>query len=483
MRLFYAPYSRRKFLTQASVAGLLWGCTESLTKPSDRPSSVAEESEDTDRIIIIGAGIAGIAAARSLQAKEYRVVILEGRDRIGGRMWTDTSLGVALDLGAAWIHRIEGNPIAAVAKQLGLPTVVSDVNAQWFYKGKHDLLKDAEQRQVRAAIRTFHQSVEHLKKDGTNLERISLADVAQQVIQDYELSGLLLKGFQAQLASDISSETGADLAELGIPSFNEDSEFAGPDVVFPKGYGQLIQRLATDLDIRTQHHVTQIAYDRNGVQVSTNRGVFTGARVIVTVPLGVLKQGKITFSPALPSAKQQAIQRLKMGALNKIVLKFPQQFWADEPHYMAYLRGDLDTHVEFWNWQKYVGEPILVGLVMGNFARSLSVSSPSASSPSPVLATMMSDLQAMFGQDIPQPTATLTTAWHNDPFTYGSYTIFPPAATAEDCTRLAEPVGDRLFFAGEATYSKYAATVHGAFLSGEREAARIISLDSSVLRN
>jgi monoamine oxidase len=234
-----------------------------------------------------------------------------------------------------------------------------------------------------------------------------------------------------------------------------------------------VQALSTDLDIRTKHFVQQISYDDTGVQVTTDRGVFNGSRVIVTVPLGVLKRGSIKFSPELPEKKLAAIEKLGMGALNKLVLKFPKQFWSSEPHTLAYINGNIpDRYVEFYNWQKYIQQPILVALVSGNFSRSLSQMSKSE-----VTQNIMSDLQAMFGKDILLPTSTLLTQWHNDPFAYGSYSTFSINGNIQDCDRLAEPIGDRLFFAGEATYGKYIGTVHGALLSGEREANRIAKID------
>jgi monoamine oxidase len=136
---------------------------------------------------------------------------------------------------------------------------------------------------------------------------------------------------------------------------------------------------------------------------------------------------------------------------------------------MAYINGNIpDRYVEFYNWQKYIQQPILVAMFSGNFSRSLSQMPKSEA-----IQNIMSDLRAMFGKDIPLPTATLLTQWHNDPFAYGSYSTFSINGSIQDCDRLAEPIGDRVFFAGEATYGKYIGTVHGALLSGEREASRI----------
>jgi monoamine oxidase len=322
---------------------------------------------------------------------------------------------------------------------------------------------------ISKAFQAFTDRVAELKNNAGSSQQITLGDIAQQIIESEELTGITLKGFRATLSSTIESEVGEDIANLGIKGFEEDSEFTGADVVFPQGYIQLVQALSKDLDIRTKHLVQQIAYDDTGVKVTTDRGVFSGSQVIVTVPLGVLKRGSIKFSPALPEEKLAAIERLGMGALNRLVLKFPQQFWPSQPHTMAYINGNIpDRYVEFYNWQKYVQQPILAAMFSGNFSRSLSQMPKSEA-----IQNIMSDLRAMFGKDIPLPTATLLTQWHNDPFAYGSYSTFSINGSIQDCDRLAEPIGDRVFFAGEATYGKYIGTVHGALLSGEREASRI----------
>ena len=473
-------YNRRKFLLQArnlTYAGTtswLCGCGSAFSNSDNRPvNPLPKDGEDKQQIIVIGAGIAGITAAKKLQTQGYRVIILEGRDRIGGRIWTDNSLGVPLDLGAAWIHTVDGNPLTPLVKQFGIQTVISDLKSQWNYKGVNQLLNESDEMLINKAFDLFMDRVNKLKNEAPSLQQITLADIAQQIIESEEITGITLKGFRATLSSAIESEVGDNLDNLGLKGFDEDSKFSGEDVVFPKGYTQLVQALSTDLDIRTKHLVQKIAYDDNGVQVTTDRGVFNGSRVIVTVPLGVLKRGSIKFSPELPEKKLAAIEKLGMGALNKLVLKFPKQFWSSEPHSMAYINGDQpDRYVEFYNWQKYIQQPILVALVSGDFSRSLSQMSKSE-----VTQNMMSELQAMFGKDIPLPTATLLTQWHNDPFAYGSYSTFSINGNIQDCDRLAEPIGDRLFFAGEATYGKYIGTVHGALLSGEREANRIAKID------
>ncbi|MCA6519756.1 MAG: FAD-dependent oxidoreductase, partial [Pseudanabaena sp. M110S1SP2A07QC] len=154
-------YNRRKFLlharnlTYAGAASWLCSCGGALSNSDDlsvNPSPM--DSEDKQQIIVIGAGIAGITAAKKLQAQGYRVIILEGRDRIGGRIWTDNSLGFPLDLGAAWIHTVDGNPISPLVKQFDIQTVISDLKSQWNYKGVKQLLSESDELLIDKAFQS-----------------------------------------------------------------------------------------------------------------------------------------------------------------------------------------------------------------------------------------------------------------------------------------------------------------------------------------
>ena len=204
-------YNRRKFLLQArnlTYAGAtswLCSCGGALSNSDDRSAnplpkdSEPKDSEDKVRIIVIGAGIAGITAAKKLQAQGYRVIILEGRDRIGGRIWTDNSLGFPLDLGAAWIHTVDGNPISPLVKQFDIQTVISDLKSQWNYKGVKQLLSESDELLIDKAFQSFMNRVNQLKKDPRSSQQITLADIAQQIIESEELTGVTLKGFRATL--------------------------------------------------------------------------------------------------------------------------------------------------------------------------------------------------------------------------------------------------------------------------------------------
>ncbi|MDB5082198.1 MAG: monoamine oxidase [Chloroflexi bacterium] len=505
-----APLNRRKFLkltgfwgSSATVTSLMAACGEVTTSPAPVPSSNSNatgtptapiptpatptaagptpakpavpavtpkgEPNNHGEIIVIGAGIAGLAAARYLQDRDFEVIILEGRGRTGGRIWTDNSLGVPLDLGAAWIHGVDGNPLTDLAQASGIKTMPTNFDALEIFGPDGTELSEEQASQTATNFNKIRKQLEQLKEAADS--QVSLAAALAKLPADPNLSPILQRALRWTLFSDIENDFAADLAELSLLAWDEDKGFRGDDVIFPGGYRQITDGLAKGLDIRLNQVVTGIEYDSKGVRVTTNQGVFSGSRVVVTLPLGVLKKGGVKFTPALPGPKLQAIQRLDMGVMNKIALKFPKRFWAARTHRLGLLKEKGGKDFEFWNMEVYNGQPVLVGLAAGSYARSLEQLTKAE-----VVSQAMSDLKVIFGPATPAPLEAVVTRWFADPFSYGSYSHVPPGASFNDYKALAAPVGERLFFAGEATAADYPATVHGALLSGQREARAISKL-------
>jgi monoamine oxidase len=206
------------------------------------------------------------------------------------------------------------------------------------------------------------------------------------------------------------------------------------------------------------------------VRLTTAKGEHAGSHAIVTVPLGVLKAGSIEFVPPLPAAKLAAIERLDMGNLEKVVLRFDAAFWTDldDPRlfYIARQPGELAA---FFDATKLAGAPAIVCLYGGQSARDVL----DARSDAEVAAGALAALGELLGREVPQPLAVRVTRWWHDPFARGSYSYVPVGASAADMRALGAPVGERLLFAGEATEPTTYATVHAALISGLREARRI----------
>ncbi|MBN8634992.1 MAG: FAD-dependent oxidoreductase, partial [Anaerolineae bacterium] len=241
--------SRRRFLQLSSLAITSVFARNLLTA---QPAHV--QADET--ILVIGAGIAGLAAARRLQTAGYTVIVLEGRDRIGGRVWTDDTLGLPLDLGAAWIHGIDGNPIYDLARQWGIVTSVTDFDASAVYYGA-DELTDEEYAEVEAVVEELYDELEALKADLDEDESVGAA--VEELLADYgDLSARVLASVRWTIISALALEMGEDLTNLSLWAWDEDEALSGDDVVFPGGYRQIVERLAEGLDIRLGQVVTAL---------------------------------------------------------------------------------------------------------------------------------------------------------------------------------------------------------------------------------
>jgi monoamine oxidase len=196
--------------------------------------------------------------------------------------------------------------------------------------------------------------------------------------------------------------------------------------------------------------------------------MFTAEKAIITLPLGVLKQGSIRFDPPLPADKQAAINKIGMGLLNKVYLRFPEVFWDEESDWISHVSLAKGEWAEFLNIYKYTGRPILVAFNAGRFGRTTESWSDET-----IVTAVTEVLRTLYGTGIPAPEAWQITRWAGDPLAGGSYSYLAPGSRPRDRDTLAAPLSNLLFFAGEATSKEYPSTVHGAYLSGRRAAEEV----------
>jgi monoamine oxidase len=419
-------------------------------------------------VLVIGAGIAGLAAARELQENGFQVTVLEGRDRIGGRIYTDRTLGFPVDLGASWIHGIKGNPIHTLAQEWESPLIRTDWNSILAYNSKGKQISD---RDIDTSYKLYKKIRDRAKSLAKNSQQdLSFAAAIEKILPSQTLTPHQSKLVKWWFNCEFVLEIGADLEHISSWWVDEGESFEGGDYIFPQGYDQIIHKLAQNLDIQLQQKVREINYTNCGVSITTNGSNFTADAAIVTLPLGVLKSGTIKFSPQLPTHKQEAFNRLNMATFNKMILKFPQQFWPKEYHGFDYLdEGEPDFFAEFLNWAIYSQNSALIAYTGGSFAKNIEQLSEIQ-----ITERIMRVLRRIYGDRIPDPESVIITRWHTDPFAFGSYSHIPVGGNSTDRDLLAEPVGDCLFFAGEATSRDHPATTHGAYLSGIREAKRLL---------
>jgi monoamine oxidase len=423
-----------------------------------------------ERVIVIGAGIAGISAAVDLQAAGLDVVVLEARNRIGGRIWTDNRWGFPLDLGASWIHgSAPANPIWRLRNELGLRTVRTDWDDLVVY--------DEDGRQItasqfatdaaryRSAYRKARRWGNRQESDNSLQDGIDFA-VRTRIMPPYDQRAL-----DFRLNFEVEQDYGGDADSLSIWWYDQDSWLGGrQDSYMVDGYGELVDTLADNLDIRLSTVVSSVSYGNFGVRVETNRGTQQAAYAVITVPLGVLKANNITFSPILTRAKRGAISRLGVGTLNKLYLGFGERFWDDREAigYQSANRGEWSLWMDL---EHILGEPILLAFNAATFGAKLE-----SYSNQETLDAAMTVLRTIYGRSVPNPQAAMITRWNQETYSLGSYSHIPPDATGRDYRILSVPSGDRLFWAGEATNKKYPQTVAGAYLSGQRAAQQILDL-------
>ena len=423
-----------------------------------------------ERVIVVGAGIAGIAAAVDLQAAGLDVVVLEARNRIGGRIWTDHRWGFPLDLGASWIHgSAPANPIWRLRNELGLRTVRTDWDDLVIY--------DMDGRQISATqsatdAARYRSAYRKARRWGNRQESDnSLQDGIDFAVRTRAMSPYDQRALDFRLNFEVEQDYGGDADALSNWWYDQDSWLGGrQDSFMVDGYGELVEALADDLDIRLNTAVSSVTYGSFGVRVATNQGTQQAAYAVITVPLGVLKANMITFSPALTRAKRGAISRLGVGTLNKLYLGFGERFWDDRETigYQSANRGEWSLWMDL---EHILGEPILLAFNAATFGTKLE-----SSSNQETLSAAMDVLRTMYGRSTPDPQAAMITRWNQETYSLGSYSHIPLGATGRDYRILSVPSGDRVFWAGEATNKKYPQTVAGAYLSGQRAAQQILDV-------
>jgi monoamine oxidase len=416
-----------------------------------------------ERVVVIGGGIAGLAAAQALTERGFLVTVLEAQDRIGGRIMTHRGFeGAPVDLGASLLRGSKGNPVASLAAGLGLATAPVDPEAAAAFDGDGGL-SAAELAEVDALLADLLSALDAQREARIEAGEpdLPLSDAIAAWIAGEQLVEPQLTRLQALAEVSLGHERAADLASLSLFHWDEGAAPPADDVLLPGGLDGVFAGLLGAYAVRTSHVVSAVVVGEDSVSVHTDKGPFVAERVLVTLPLGVLKADAVRFEPALPEEKRQAISRIGFGVLDRLVLRFDPAVELPPEHVIGWLGAPAGRWGEVTNLFAIMGLPLLVLSAAGAEAEAVAALDDDAARDD-----AMATIRGILGAGVPGPTGFVRTRWGKDPFALGSTSSMAVGASPADRAALGEPVGGRLFFAGEATSAVHPGTVRGAFETG-----------------
>jgi monoamine oxidase len=408
-------------------------------------------------VAVIGAGAAGLAAGLSLEASGRRFIVLEARDRVGGRAWTDTAtLGLPFDCGAHWLHAAAQNPFMHIADRLGLAynSRISWADSIMFLAGSR------APAHLEAEADAYIEQV---------MNRIHAAGAAGE---DVAFSHFLEPGNRwnpllRQLIGQITSHDPENCS--AVDSARYDGE--GGDYPVEGGFGALVARHAAGLPVTLSTPVTQVDWSGPDVKLGTPRGTITARTIVLAVPINVLIAGGIRFTPALPEQLVQAFNDCPMGVSEKLAILLDRPIEG-----MGHVYGDV-VDLSYAAKQPFnlhvnpFGRPLLVSHFAGSHGRELE-----RLSDFDMMALAMEALVEAFGATIRKRVVRmLRTHWASDPYALGGYSHAKPGR-AESRLMFSQTVGDRIVLAGEHCSIPFYSTVHGAHLSGIAAAEKALKL-------
>lgn len=401
-------------------------------------------------VAIVGAGAAGLGAARTLEGSGLSVIVLEARDRIGGRAHTIMAApGIPFDLGCEWLHSADRNDFVGIARQLGFK--VDKSRPPWREQTYDAVFSKAQRREFFAAMDAFYDRAEEAAESDEDAPAATCLEPGNVWNPMIDAVSTYINGFELK-----------DVSLHDMDSY-EDTEV---NWRLPDGYGTLIAAYGAPCPVALNTEVNVIDHSGVRVKIETSRGTVSAAKVIVCVPTNLLANENIRFNPPLPG-KVEAAAGLPLGADNKVMLALDDaEKWPAD----VGLRGSsIATGIGSFHLRPS-GRPCIAGFYGGTFAREMEDAGEGA-----LLAQSIDELVKLLGSDIRSKLTPLAESrWCHDRFSQGAYSAAKPGH-AESRAVLAEPVNDRLFFAGEATSPNFFSTAHGARESGERAAKEVMA--------
>lgn len=460
------------------------------------PTSLCREGP----VFVIGSGISGLVAARSLQEFGCNVTIFEALGRPGGRTHTfSTGPFAGVEEGAHWVHGgVDNLPSSQLLSFLDVKQVRVGGDSNW--EGGRELLKifvDGSKEPLSSELRdssfdlfqTANAALSNFADDtytGKEARNVSVATAWKKALGDInytKFNELALRWHQRIV---FEQDEGASISQCNVASeffddytdFYRDGMKAGwerhGDAFVKGGYSAVVQKLSEGLDIRLHTAVNDVIYSGQGVTLHTSKSTVSGAAVLVTASIGALQAGKPKFHPALPKAKNAALHRLAMGNVAKILIRLGKD--VDEHVLGSYSTGRFTAADQLLTYcirhaYEQAGSPVLECFLGGDAA------SAAEKMDLPTLHDQVQvELASIFGNSTGMIENVSITQWSSNPYIGGAWSYAPLGASAKDFDRLAEPVGRRVYFAGEGTCRMLYGNVHAAVVSGARAAHSILDL-------
>ena len=448
-------------------------------------------SPKPQRVCVVGGGVAGLAVLSRLLKNGYRdAKLLEARDRLGGRVHAVplAKTETPIDLGASIVSGLVGNPLHTLLHQQNLLQELYQIDAHVSILSAVDKNKKLSATKDKRVTDLWNRLLADAKTVAEQSgESASLADFLRAALVEEKLDADET-AFLLWLAANLEYANCTALVNVSGRHWDQDDpfDFVGKHSYVKSSYWALLAGLASTPHTVTGAVVSRIVYGDAGCRVFYSVGETVHEEefdaVFVTIPLAVLQANSLLFEPALPPAKQLAVARLGAGVMNKVVLEFESVFWNNEradgfavldpgqfvdTDYFGLLKRELQEdslqrgllHI-FWNFHNVLGEPVLLALCSGDAALAVENMSEAA-----LGELAFEKLRSVF-PGATKPCRVTRTQWGKDPFSRMSYSFVGKEASGADYDALQEPVGDRLFFAGEACSQKHPATVVGGYLSG-----------------
>ncbi|XP_077348380.1 lysine-specific histone demethylase 2 [Lithobates pipiens] len=435
-------------------------------------------------VIIIGAGPAGLAAARELYNFGIKVLVLEARDRIGGRVWDDKSFkGVTVGKGAQIVNGCINNPIALMCEQLSVTMRKLREKCDLIQEGGR-LTDPSIDKRMDFHFNAILDVVAEWRKDKGQQQDVPLGDKIQEIYKTFiQESGIQFTDVEEKVLQfhlgNLEYACGSNLHNVSARSWDHNeffAQFAGDHTMITAGYSAITEKLADGLDIRLRSPVRKVDYTGPEITLTTSDGkTYSAQKVLVTAPLTILQKNVIHFNPPLPEKKVKAINSLGAGVIEKIALQFPYRFWDSKiqgADFFGHIPPDSSKRGlfgVFYDMDPQGKHAVLMSVITGDAVLTIKDMDDKQ-----VVKQCMAVLRGLFKeQEVPVPVKFFVTRWAKDPWAQMAYSYVKTGGSGEAYDIIAEDIQGKIFFAGEATNRHFPQTVTGAYLSGVREASKI----------